>query len=76
MPTPGIPKGFERYAANGDELFMILEKNLYGAPNAARNWGICRVTFIQEHFNKNGWTCVKSKEDPCLFYITRESHGK
>lgn len=70
------PKGFERYAANGDELFMILEKNLYGAPNAARNWGICRDTFIQEHFNKNGWTCVKSKEDPCLFYITRQSHGK
>ena len=55
---------------------MILEKNLYGAPNTARNWGICRDTFIQEHFNKNGWTCVKSKEDPCLFYITRESHGK
>jgi len=54
---------------------MILEKNLYGAPNAARNWSICRDEFIRKNFNENGWTCKRCTEDPCLFYITRQAQS-
>jgi len=69
------PRGFERYGSNGEKLYMILEKNLYGAPNAARNWSICRDEFIRKNFNENGWTCKRCTEDPCLFYITRQAQS-
>ena len=67
------PKGFERYDPNtGEELFMIMRRNLYGTPSAAKNYSDKRDKFILEAFNKNGWTCRKSTMDPCIFLIERK----
>jgi len=65
------PKGFERYDENGTELYMLLVKNLYGHPQASRNWSRTRDKFILETFNKDGWTCHRCLMDPCLFRFTK-----
>ena len=65
------PEGFRRVDENGDEVFAVLEKNLYGMPNAARGWGQCRDAFILEYFNGPGWRCKRCYSDPCLFVIDR-----
>ena len=58
------------------ELFMILEKNLYGMPSAGRGWSMHRNAFIKWRFNPgNGledsgvWTSHRTLADPCLFII-------
>ena len=71
------PEGFKRYhEVTGEELFLLLERNLYGAPSAGRGWSIHRNDFIMKRFNQtdsNGvrWSCHKSVMDPCLFVIDR-----
>merc|ERR1711998_458130 len=50
---------------------MVLEKNLYGMPNAARGWGKHRDAYILERFNEPGWKCTRARMDPCLFVIDR-----
>ena len=67
------PEGFKRYDKDGNELFLVLEKNLYGMPSAARGWGKCRDSFILSRFNQQGWKCRRSLMDPCLFVIDRYS---
>ena len=67
------PDGFKRYDANGDELFLVLERNLYGLPSAGRGWGKHRDAFILKRFNEPGWSCCKSVHDPCLFIIDRST---
>ena len=64
------PKGLEQFDDDGNELFMVMEANLYGAPNAGRNWSIHRDETLLAEFNKGDWTCVKAEMDPCLFHFT------
>ena len=52
---------------------MVLEKNLYGMPNAARGWGKHRDDFILSYFNKGAWTCRRTKGDSCLFVIDKDT---
>ena len=73
------PDGFKRYGpidSNGErhELYMVLEKNLYGMPSAGRGWGLHRDKTINRLFNSEelGWQCRKMTNDPCLFRIDRK----
>jgi len=69
------PKGYERKCPKtSQEMYMILRKNCYGHPAAAKAWGDHRDAFLMETFNKNGWKIHKCTYDPCLFYIQRGIH--
>ena len=65
------PDGFKRYDEFGNELFCVLEKNLYGMPNAARGWGTHRDKWILKHFQQEGWRCARTLADPCLWVIDK-----
>jgi hypothetical protein len=66
------PPGLKKYdPITGEELYMVLRKNLYGHPAAGRSWGKLRDSEIKKHFNENGWTCRQCEMDPCLFYFLR-----
>ena len=65
------PDGFEQQDDEGNELFMILEKCLYGMPSAAREWSKCRDSFIMRKFSSDGWSVKKCRHDPCLFVIDK-----
>jgi hypothetical protein len=65
------PEGFKRTNEDGEELYCVLEKNLYGMPNAARGWGQHRDEFIIKRFNEEGWRCSRTLMDPCLFVIDK-----
>ena len=72
------PDGFKRYDENGNELYMLLQKNLYGHPAASRAWSFTRDQFILEDFNSDDevpegerWSCHRCIMDPCLFRITK-----
>jgi hypothetical protein len=79
MPPGGLiairyPPGLKKFDSNtGEELYMIMRKNLYGHPAAGRSWGKLRDSEIIKHFNQDGWTCTQCKSDPCLFYFVRDS---
>ena len=67
------PKGFERYeVVDGVKkpLYMVVRRNLYGHPGAARAWSKARDEFILNRFNEKGWTCTRCLADPTLFNIT------
>lgn len=64
------PEGFRRYGEDGEELFMILRKNLYGHPAAGRTWEKRRNKVLLQIFNKDGWTCTRCVKEPCMFIIT------
>jgi hypothetical protein len=66
------PDGFKRTNKEGKELFLVLERNLYGMPSASRGWGKHRDAFILSHFNEPGWSCAQSRNDPCLFIIDKQ----
>ena len=67
------PKHFERYDTKTHEpLYMIMRRNLYGTPNAARNYTQKRDKFILTYFNTDGWACTRSRMDPCFFLIIRD----
>ena len=61
------PPGMERYNENGERLYAVLERNLYGSPAAARRWCEARNKWMLDVFNRNGWKCRKMRYDPCLF---------
>ena len=65
------PVGYQEW--DGDEkLYILMDKNLYGHPAGALNWGRDRDKFIMARFNTGEWVCVCCYEtDPCLFHITR-----
>jgi hypothetical protein len=68
------PPGLKRFdPVTGEELYMIMRKNLYGHPAAGRSWGKLRDSEIIKYFNQDGWTCTQCESDPCLFYFTRDS---
>jgi len=69
------PDGFKRYNEDGEELFMLLKKNIYGHPAASRAWSKTRDAYLMKRFNskdKDGtvWTCKRTRMDPCLFKFT------
>jgi hypothetical protein len=65
------PKGFERYHdVTGEEMYAVLKTNLNGKADAGRQFGKFRDAWILETFNSNGYTCIQSVRDPCLFTIT------
>jgi hypothetical protein len=64
------PPGLKKFSAvTGEELYMIMRKNLYGHPAAGRSWGKLRDSEILKHFNEGEWTCIQCLNDPCLFYF-------
>jgi len=66
------PDGFkQRHPQTNEEMFLILEANLYGLPSAGRGWAKTRDAFILSRFNEKGWRCFRSTSDPCLFVIDR-----
>ena len=52
-------------------MFMVLRKNLYGHPAAGRIWEKERNKVLLDMFNKDGWTCKRSRKDPCMFLIKK-----
>ncbi|MBR57343.1 MAG: hypothetical protein CMH54_04715 [Myxococcales bacterium] len=64
------PEGFRKFH-NGEETFIVMRKNLYGHPAAARTWGQTRDKFILAYFNVKGWTCIQARGDPCFFHIMK-----
>ena len=50
---------------------MLLKKNLYGHPAAARAWSRTRDEYLLEEFNKDGWTCQRCLMDTCVFRFTK-----
>ena len=69
------PDGYQRRTPEGDELFMVMRKNLYGHPAAARTWTEERDRRLLRHLNENGWTCKQTRMDPCMFVMT-DNRGK
>ena len=67
------PKGLERYhPESGEELFMVLQRSLYGLPNAGRQFTQKRDNFLLTEFNKKGWRCRRCTMDPCMFIMTKQ----
>ena len=67
------PDGFKRKShVDGQELFAVLECNLYGMPSAARGWQKHRDEFLLSYFNTGPWTIRTSRMDPCLFIIDKK----
>ena len=68
------PSAFQEYdTITGEMLFIVMRKNLYGHPSAGRTFGKARDKAILEKFSVDGWTCVRTRMDPCMFYITKKS---
>jgi hypothetical protein len=54
----------------GEQMFKLLEKNLYGAPQASRRFQEMRDEWMLEHFNKDGWTCKQMTAEKSMFKFT------
>ena len=65
------PEGFKR-SRDGKELFMVLLKNLYGDPAAARRFTLQRDEALINEFSESGWVVRRLYMDPCFFYFTKE----
>ena len=66
------PDGYKRYCPEtGAEMYMLLVMNLYGLPQGGRLWEHTRNKVIMEMLNKDGYTCNRSRKEPCLFIITK-----
>eukprot|EP01049_Picozoa_sp_SAG25_P003993 SAG25_NODE_241_length_11184_cov_4.090934_16_plen_105_part_00 len=50
------PKGYEMTGDDGESLLAVLQKPLYGHPEAARAWSDTRNAWMAEKFNQDGWT--------------------
>jgi hypothetical protein len=60
----------------GEELYRILLGSCYGLPQSSKIWSELRDKWFIDNFNSNGWTCRKSRRDPCLFIFTRDKAVK
>ena len=69
------PEGYKQHNQQGKELFMVMRRNLYGHPAAARAWQQERNSKLLTVFNKDGWTCASTRMDPCLFTFS-DNRGK
>ena len=63
-------KALRQYDENGNELFRILRKCIYGSPTASRRFTQMRDQWMLEHFNQNDWKCVQMQCDRSLFKFT------
>jgi hypothetical protein len=63
-------KALRKYDENGNELFRILRKCLYGSPTATRRFTQMRDAWMLEFFNDNDWTCKQITCDRSLFKFT------
>jgi len=69
-------KRYNAETGEHEELYGLLEKNLYGHPAAARNWGITRDLWINKTFsedsaeNAGGYKLQQLQTDSCIFKIT------
>ena len=71
------PDGFKRRCPKtGEELYAILEYNLYGMPSAGRGWSEHRNKFILSKFNQGPWSCRQCVHDPCLFVIDKQQSNR
>jgi len=67
------PEGWKEFdKTTGEELFIVLRKNLYGHPAAGRTFGKQRDKALLEKFNEKGWNCSRTRMDPCLFVIAKD----
>ena len=66
-----MQKGMREYNEKGEELFPVLESNLYGSPTACRRFVQMRDEWMIEHFNnKKGWQCVQMVNEKSMFKFT------
>ena len=63
------PTGWQMNALKGETLVGLLKANLYGHPEAARNWMRTVFGWLQKHFNTNGWQAKQSNTDPALWIL-------
>ena len=66
----GLRKQFTNKAGELEEYHAIMIGNCYGMPQADRVYSRLRDSEILRMFNKDGWTCRKSRYDPCLFIFS------
>jgi hypothetical protein len=66
------PDGYKRYCPEtGEEMYMLLVMNLYGLPQGGRLWEQRRNQVILETLNQDGYTCSRSRKEPCMFVIKK-----
>ena len=69
--------GCKRYhPTTGEELFMLLLKNLYGDLAACKRWYEHTDEMILTAFNKGSWKAKRIRMDPALFFITHHATGE
>ena len=56
---------------DGKEPFMILLKNLYGDPAAARRFTLQRDEALINEFSNAGWVVIRLFMDPCFFKFSK-----
>ena len=71
-----MPKHLRKYDKNGEEMYRILLGSCYGCPQSSKVWSDLRDKWLIDTFNKQGWTCTKSRRDPCLFIFTHSRDHK
>ena len=73
-PEGQVPVQFEKalrqYDDEGNELFKILRKCLYGSPTATRRFTMMRDSWMLQHFNTKGWKCKQMVNDRSMFKFT------
>jgi len=66
-------EGCREYDENGEEIYGLLVKNIYGSPLASRNWSIHRNKFMLDIMGKEeGWKVTKMLKEPCMFRVEIE----
>ena len=69
-PQGVVELGFETEATAGDNC-ILLDKAMYGAVQAARQWSRKLIEILTQRMKPN---LVQSRVDPCLFYLKK--HGQ
>ena len=65
-----FPPELRTYDSDGNEMYALLNKALYGHPIASLRWSQTRDDFTLKFFNENGWGCVKIIDyEPCMFVM-------
>jgi len=68
-----MPEGMRKYNADGQELYGILQRNLYGTPDAPLMWARCFSAFMHDEMGKEeGWIVEHMLNEPCLWKVTIE----
>ena len=68
-----MPEGMRKYNAEGQELYGILQRNLYGTPDAPLMWARCFSAFMHDEMGKEeGWAVEHMANEPCLWKVIIE----